>query len=125
MKSTRLATLLCALVLSTASAFAAGDVSGARLVFPNPFTEGCTFTLSMPNAGKVKIVVYDLLGRQVADLTERMGRNEFPSGSHDIPWDGTDQHGDPVPAGTYICVLWSSEGAVVNSVKVVKVMGIN
>lgn len=125
MKRIRLATVGVMMVAAAVSAIAAGSGSGARLVFPNPFTtEGCTFTLTMPNEGRVRIVVYDLLGRQVADLTERSGTYEYKAGTHPIFWDGSDQSGDPVPAGTYVCVLWSGAGEVINSVKVVKAIGI-
>ena len=115
MKHLRPLLLVAALVLTTGTLFA---------VHPNPFKEGCTFNLSMPSEGRVRIIVYDMLGRQVADLTERMQRWEFEAGHHEIPWDGKDQWGDPVSAGTYVCVLWSSTGEVVNSVKVVKAIGI-
>jgi flagellar hook assembly protein FlgD len=112
------------MILMTSAALAGGATRDARLVHPNPFTDGCVFELNMPNDGKVRIVVYDLLGRQVADLTHEMGRDHFDSGKHDIPWSGRDRYGDPVPAGTYVCVLYAGNGEVINSVKVVKAMGI-
>ncbi|MBC8145127.1 MAG: T9SS type A sorting domain-containing protein [bacterium] len=109
----------------SANAFAAGGGSDAKLVHPNPFTSGCTFTLTMPTDGRVRIMVYDLLGRQVSDLNEQNQRWDYPAGVHEVVWDGRDGSGDPVPAGTYICVLWSANGDMVNSVKVVKAMGLN
>jgi flagellar hook assembly protein FlgD len=116
----RLSVLILTLVAASASAIAGGS---ARLVYPNPFfTEGCTFTLTMPKDDQVRIAVYDMLGREVADLTERLGRWEYPAGVHEIKWDGTDRSGNQVNAGTYVCVLWSKSGELINSVKVVKAM---
>lgn len=121
----RLSAFVLMMVAASASAIAGGDGRNARLVYPNPFTEDCTFTLTMPAPGNVRIIVFDLLGRQVANLTDRLGKDYYETGSHPIYWNGRDESGDPVPAGTYVCVLWSSSGEVINSVKVVKVAGIN
>jgi hypothetical protein len=120
MRHQRLLTALL-VAFATVPAIAGGD---ARLVHPNPFSSGgTTFTLSMPAAGRVRIIVYDMLGRQVRNLTE--SQNEFPQGEFAIKWDGNDQFGDPVPAGAYVCVLWTWDGAMINSVKVVKTPGLN
>ena|SRR5687767_2419196 len=116
--------VLAVLLAASATAHASGSRQEARLVHPNPFKSGCTFTLTMPTEGRVRIVVYDMLGRQIADLNQQNQRWEYPAGVHEVPWDGKDASGDPVPAGTYICVLWSAQGEVINSVKVVKAMGL-
>jgi hypothetical protein len=125
MISTRLPAFLAAFLIMTATAFAGGTASGARLVHPNPFSDDCTFTLTMPSDGNVRIIVFDLLGRQVANLTEDLGRDYFEAGTHPVYWNGKDRSGDPVPAGTYVCVLYAENGEVINSVKVVKMIGIN
>lgn len=113
-----------AIIAIVTTASAATGFRESRLVHPNPFTGGCTFTLSMPTDGRVRIVVYDLLGRQVCDLNQENQRWDYTAGVHEVPWSGKDASGDPVSAGTYICVLWSAQGEVVNSVKVVKAMGL-
>lgn len=98
----------------------AGEMgSSMRLVFPNPFTTSTTFELSMPRPGKVRIIVYDLLGKEVKILKDN---EEYATGNHPIFWDGNDKTGAPVTPGMYICVLFS-EGIAVKSVKVVKVAG--
>lgn len=125
MKNRRLQTvlLLAGLLLATAglpSSLSAGDNgSSMRLVYPNPFTVGTTFQLSMPRPGKVRIVVYDLLGKEVSILKDNV---EYGAGNYDVAWDGNDKTGTPVTPGMYICVLFS-EGIAVKSVKVVKVEG--
>jgi hypothetical protein len=66
-------------------------------LFPNPFVKSNLITLSLPEAGKVKITIFDELGREVKILTDK----NLGSGQHSIPWDGTDKEGKPMPAGKY------------------------
>lgn len=87
-----------------------------RVVYPNPFTEGTTFTLTMPQAGNIRISVYDLVGQQMKTLHEGF----HPAGEHPIYWDGKDINGDPVVPGVYVCSLFSDE-TFVKSVKVIKI----
>ncbi|HVZ40703.1 MAG TPA: T9SS type A sorting domain-containing protein [Candidatus Kapabacteria bacterium] len=97
----------------------AGDQAiTVRSVYPNPFTVGTTFQLTMPRTGQIRIAVHDILGKQIKTLFE----GEHPSGRYDIYWDGKDETGSPVIPGIYICSLFSSD-SYVTSVKVVKVQG--
>ena len=91
----------------------------AHAVYPNPFKDGdvVKFQLSMPKAAKIKIQVFDLIGRPVRVLWKEA---EHPEGNFDIAWDGRDESGTTVIAGIYICVLFS-DGVAVKSVKVVKI----
>jgi hypothetical protein len=110
---------MLALMLLVPLASHAGDAGrSSRLVKPNPFTEGTEFKLTMPQSSHIRIIVYDLLGREVRTLWE--GARE--AGEYPVPWDGNDRLGNPVVPGIYICVLYDEE-VVVNSVKVVKVRG--
>lgn len=120
MKTPRCATrlLLCGLLASllVENAFAVGGTIGTTAVYPNPFTEGTVFQLSMPNDARIRISVYDLLGKPIRILFEGI----HPKGSYDVPWDGNDETGKPVIPGMYICVLFS-ENVAVKSVKVIKI----
>jgi hypothetical protein len=89
----------------------------SRRVYPNPFTEGTTFQLTMPKSARIRISVYDLVGRHVRTLFE--GLHDVTT-SENVYWDGKDLNGIPVPPGIYICVLFSEDVAM-KSVKVVKV----
>jgi hypothetical protein len=119
-----IAAFLVAALLMTAALLpapvSAGELgSSMRLVYPNPFTVGTTFQLSMPRPGTVRIVVYDLLGKEISIQADD---KPFDAGIFDVPWAGNDKTGTPVTPGMYICVLFS-EGVAVKSVKVVKVAG--
>ncbi len=46
----------------------------------------------------VKIQVFDISGRWVADLVDR----SMPAGHHEIAWDGRDDRGRGVSSGVYL-----------------------
>jgi len=48
-------------------------------------------------AGRVQIAIYDVAGRKVRDLADRV----FPAGEHELRWDGTDDAGHPLGRGVY------------------------
>jgi hypothetical protein len=53
--------------------------------------------LGMPHAGRARICVYDLAGRQVRLLADRV----FPAGEQTLTWDGTDDAGRKLARGVY------------------------
>ncbi len=69
--------------------------------YPNPFNPSTTIRYEIPKNEYVKLVVYDMLGREVKTLFEG---NQI-AGSHQVVWDGTNNAGQPVSAGTYIYTL--------------------
>jgi hypothetical protein len=91
--------------------------TGSHAVYPNPFTAGTTFQLSLPKSSNIRIVVYDLLGKPVRVLYD--GPHDAAENSP-VPWDGNDETGRPVEPGIYICTLFA-ENVFVKGVKVVKV----
>ena len=52
--------------------------------YPNPFNPTTTIQFDLPSAGFVKVVIFDVLGREVAKLSEA----SMTSGSHSVVWDG-------------------------------------
>jgi hypothetical protein len=54
--------------------------------FPNPFNPTTKVSYRLPVASEVRLVVYDLLGREVANLVT--GRKE--AGTHTVPFDAKD-----------------------------------
>jgi photosystem II stability/assembly factor-like uncharacterized protein len=53
--------------------------------YPNPFNPTTTFKFALPNSSNVKLIVYDLLGREVAALV-----NEFKNaGYYNVNWDAS------------------------------------
>ncbi|MBS1262031.1 MAG: Bacillopeptidase F [Calditrichaeota bacterium] len=64
--------------------------------YPNPFNASVTLSYSLPRASRVRLVVYDVLGRQVATLETR----QRPAGEHAVTWDAGGH-----ASGVYFAVL--------------------
>jgi flagellar hook assembly protein FlgD len=73
---------------------------------PNPFRDQTTFRYALPEAQKVRVAVYDLLGRQVQTLVD--GRRD--AGGHRVTWNGQDGAQRRLASGTYL-VRWSTDSA--------------
>jgi hypothetical protein len=48
-------------------------------------------------AGRVQVTIYDVTGRKIKNLADRV----FPAGEHSLQWDGTDDAGSKVARGVY------------------------
>ena len=69
--------------------------------FPNPFNPSTIIKFSIPQAAKVNIKVYNILGKEITELL-----NETRiSGEYEINWNGTDNTGDSVPSGIYFITM--------------------
>ncbi len=73
--------------------------------YPNPFNPSTTLRFDLPQASAVSLVVYDILGREVARLVD--GHRE--PGHHKAQWVGRDKNGRSVPSGIYIARLVTPE----------------
>jgi hypothetical protein len=68
-------------------------------VQPNPLHGSTTMRLALPMDADVAIAVYDIQGRQVANLM-----SEFKAaGFHDVAWNGSDSKGNAMASGVYFC----------------------
>lgn len=66
--------------------------------YPNPFNPSTTLRYALPERAHVRLTVYDILGRRIRTVVNRI---EEP-GTWDATWDGTDHSGQPVSSGTYL-----------------------
>lgn len=79
---------------------------------PSPFNPRTTFRYSLPDAGHVRLALYDLRGALLATLVE----SEMEMGERTADWDGHDARGAAVPSGVYMARLETASG--IRTVKV-------
>jgi hypothetical protein len=77
--------------------------------FPNPFASAVTVGFSLAEPGPVRIEVYDLQGRPVRKLLDRI----LEAGDHVAGWDGEDDLGRRLPPGMYFYRLEAGRTVVV------------
>ncbi len=66
--------------------------------YPNPFNPSTTITFDLPVAGTVRIVVFNLLGQEIATLYD----GTATAGTHTATWNGKDGGGHGVASGPYL-----------------------
>ncbi|MBN2411920.1 T9SS type A sorting domain-containing protein [candidate division KSB1 bacterium] len=81
--------------------------------YPNPFNPTTTIEYKLPESGKIKLTVYNVMGQKVATLHNGFQR----TGTHQVIWNGTDDLGKAVTSGVYFYRL--EAGSFVKSVKMI------
>jgi uncharacterized lipoprotein YddW (UPF0748 family) len=67
--------------------------------FPNPFNPSTTIRYDLPDYAEVGVSIFDLSGRLVRTLSQSH------SVSSELSWDGTNETGQAVSGGVYLCRL--------------------
>lgn len=65
--------------------------------FPNPFNPETVLKFNLPEASRVSLNVYNILGQVVRTLVDE----ELPAGAHSVVWDGKNGQGSDVASGVY------------------------
>ncbi len=79
--------------------------------YPNPFNPETTLRFEVPESAYVKLVVYDVLGRQVRVLVD--GTRE--AGTHEVVFEASG-----LPSGTYLVRLVTPAGSFVKTMQLMK-----
>ena len=66
---------------------------------PNPFSSIVSIACSLPAGGNVRIIIYDIMGREVATLSDQFTHPGF----RNWLWDGRNNAGEKVQQGIYFC----------------------
>ena len=72
---------------------------------PNPFNPSTQISYLAPEAGHLKIEVFNIAGQRIKILIDRT----IEAGLNTINWDGTDDQGRPVASGVYYYHLTAGE----------------
>ena len=70
--------------------------------YPNPFSDHTTISYSLRKSGKVRLVIFDLNGKEIV----RLVNENRPAGNFIAKWDGRDKQGNKVPGGVYYYTLF-------------------
>jgi hypothetical protein len=83
---------------------------------PNPFAASTEIGFDLPEAGRVRLTLYNVAGRLVETLVDE----ERPAGRHEVVWSGDSAEGSRMGAGVYfyrITVQPVTGGAAFTSIK--------
>jgi endo-1,4-beta-xylanase len=84
--------------------------------YPNPFNSTTTITYELLKDARAVISIYGLLGEEVKTL---MNENRM-AGYQSITWNGTDNRGDNVSSGVYVCRLQVDDEIKTNKMLYIK-----
>jgi hypothetical protein len=79
--------------------------------YPNPFNPKTTIKFDVPKSTYVKLIIYDILGREVMKLIDE----KIEAGSYNITWDGSG-----FASGTYIYKLVTNDFTDIKKMILVK-----
>lgn len=65
--------------------------------YPNPFNAGTVISFALPEASRVKVTVFNVLGQTVRVLAD----NDMEAGIRNVSWDGRDDNGNAASSGVY------------------------
>jgi len=77
-------------------------------VTPNPFSAEARIRFTLPEAGPVRVEIFDARGRQVREL---LSGTVLAAGAHAVAWDGRGAGGEKAAAGLYFVRVTASGGA--------------
>jgi len=84
--------------------------------YPNPFNPATAIRYAIPHAGRVRLRVFDLVGREVASLVDE----EQIAGQYFIRWNATDNSGRFLSTGVYFYKLESGGKSIAKKMLLMK-----
>lgn len=84
--------------------------------YPNPFNPTTRIEYALPQAGMVRLIIYDVAGREV----RRLVNETLPAGRHAVEWNGLDDGGRPAASGLYIYRLQAGSFEDVRKMVIIK-----
>lgn len=109
--------IICQESLATADASASQaavlpESFALHAVYPNPFSRSTQVAFDLPEASDVRLVVYDVLGREVAHVTE----GSYRAGTHRVRFEA----GRALASGVYVLRLTAGAHVLTRQVVLVK-----
>jgi len=82
--------------VGSTSADEIASAASSLAAYPNPFNPRTTLAFELPEAGEVRLDIFDASGRKV----ESLARERLPAGRHELAWEAGD-----AASGLYLAVL--------------------
>ncbi len=86
----------------------AGDAAGLPRNAPNPFNPETVIHFSSPEAGHVRVAIFNVAGQQVRELLD----SSESAGEHSVRWDGRLDNGTAAASGAYFYRIQLPNGSV-------------
>jgi len=103
-------------VLGRASSNSKPVSFGLEQNYPNPFNPNTTIKYTLPQAAKVELKIYNILGQVVKTLVEE----EKPAGFYEVNWDGRDEQGRSVSSSIYLYQIKAGDFVETKKMQLVK-----
>jgi len=84
--------------------------------YPNPFNPSTSIKYSLPKAENVKITIYDMTGKQVAELVNQ----QQEPGTYEVTWNSRDNSGNTVASGIYLYTIEAGKNFQTNKMLLLK-----
>lgn len=84
--------------------------------YPNPFNPSTNLKFDLPEAGAVKLNIYNVLGQKVATVYD----GNLKAGQHTMTWSGKDVNGSLVATGVYFFRLETEKHVAVRKMVMLK-----
>lgn len=84
--------------------------------YPNPFNPSTTIRFGLPEEGRIRLTVYNMLGQRVMELFNGFAR----AGYHTITWQGLNEAGHRAASGVYIYRLETPNGLATRKMLLIK-----
>ena len=79
--------------------------------YPNPFNPTTNLSYVLPQASNVKLVIYDITGREVKKLVDTYQ----PAGRYELSWNAKDTRGQQLASGVYFVKM--EAGSFIKTIK--------
>jgi aminopeptidase N len=97
--------ILCDMFEATTGGEAAPLATRLDQNFPNPFNPSTRIRFNLHDAGPILLQIFDIRGA----LVRTLAAGDYPSGPHEIMWNGTTGDGHPAESGVYFYRLKAAQ----------------
>jgi len=84
--------------------------------YPNPFNPSTNFKFDLPEKSHVKLVIYNVLGQEVARVVDE----NLKAGEYAVSWNGLDNNGNLISSGMYFYKLETDNYTAVKKLVMLK-----